>query len=102
MAVKQPKFDNSFTVFSLTKLVNRIAQSPYCNLEEEFLMQDLINYQWKNTLKYQKVFFGMYLFGYMIPFYLQLVIKNYAFNMTASITCMIQVIVLFCYNFVQC
>ena len=51
MAVKQPKFDNSFTVFSLTKLVNRIAQSPYCNLEEEFLMQDLINYQWKNTLK---------------------------------------------------
>ena len=83
------KIDFGITRYQLTKLVNQIAQCDYCDLEGESLIQDLINYQWTHTLKYQRTFFGMYLVGYMIPFYLQLVIQNYYFNMTASITCMI-------------
>ena len=92
--------DNSFSTLDLAKFVNVLAQSKYCDLDEDVVIRDLINAEWPKTQSYQLMFFLVYLVGYLVPFFLQIFSSSYVFVVIANVSCFLSVITLFVYEFV--
>lgn len=96
---EQPNF--RYTMLDLSKLVNNIAQSRFCDLEAEELIRDLIDSTWHETQWWQMVFFVIYIIGYMIPFFMQIFSSDKIFVITSNCICLVSVLTLFVYEFVQ-
>jgi len=47
------------------------------------------------------MFFLVYLVGYLVPFFLQIFSSSYVFVIIANVSCLLSVITLFVYEFVQ-
>jgi len=82
-------------------MITTIASCKHCDLEEEHLIQDLVDSQWKDTKSFQKKIFYYYLIFYLIPYFVQIQVTNKYGVIGCNISCLLCQYSLLVYEYVQ-
>jgi len=85
----------------LAQLINDIQANNECDLDEEILLRNLIDYQWTNTQWWQHRFFIFYIAFYLFPFFYQIFQNDPKTVIICNCSCMFTIVFLFTYEFMQ-
>ena len=99
--VEEPPVQAGFTEYDLAQLVNDMQNNNACDLDEEPLIRNLVDYQWRNTIWWQKRFFFFYFAFYLVPFFYQVFQRDARTVIICYCSCFVTISFFFTYEFMQ-
>lgn len=100
-AIKMKNVPSNFSEYQLAELINLIQASPECDLNQELLLRNLIDYQWNVTKRCQTIIFAFYIIGYLVPFFWQVYENDQDTILMCNISCFITLSFLSLYELLQ-